>query len=146
IIVVLIVVLGTFGFRAWAMLQQTATKNELAAGYNQHPLMSPFRLVSQSWQPDTAFLSSSGKWQYTYAAGITGPAARTAANNDLAPSLGYQVVATSPDVISPVSATLYRDLITGDDSVRVDIIPANGDSYAKGPVAVTVTLTPLTGQ
>jgi hypothetical protein len=145
-IVVLLAVAGYFWVTSWSHGQLSSFKMSLQQGYQQHPLAQPFVLVSHAWKPATGLWATTGTWVYNYTAQASGPTAKTAAEGDLSLANGYQVIATSPDVISNSSAVLHRDLITGNDNLTVDISASPGGTYAKGPVQVSVTLSSLSGQ
>jgi hypothetical protein len=146
VFVLVLLVVGFFGLRYWSASQLSTTKSELASGYNAHALSAPFVLTSHTWQPKGGFMPTSGTWQYKYTANVSGSMGVADIKNQLAAADGYQVVATSPDAIGSSSSTLYRDLITGDDALQIDVSPASGGTYAEGPVHVTVVLSPLAGQ
>jgi hypothetical protein len=144
--VVVLLVVGYFGLSYWSRSQQATTKSELATGYDAHSLTAPFDLQSKTWQPHAGFMSTSGTWQYDYTAAVSGSSAVTAIKKQLSAGVGYQVVATSPDVIGASASSLYRDLITGDDALQIEVKPSSGSKYSSGPVVVTVILSPLAGE
>lgn len=126
------VVLGGAGAYYWSTHKAVGPNTSLAAGYETEALAAPFTLTSKTWD------QSAGTWAYKYADTITTADAITAVKTQLAASRGYQVVATQPDQIASdnSSATLYRDLITEDVALRVQITPT----------LVTVTLSPMQGK
>jgi type II secretory pathway pseudopilin PulG len=146
VVLAVLAVAGYFVAISWSRGQQASNKNNLQQGYAQHPLSSPFTQVSQIWNSAGGAWASTGTWTYNYRANVAGPAAVTAVAQDLSLANGYQVIATSPDQITSSGATLHRDLITGNDTLTVVIAAAQPGSYAKGPVAVTVTLSDLSSQ
>ena len=134
--VLVVVALAAAGYFAYTNHQQSALKSSLASGYATQPLTAPFTPRNQTWS------ASSQTWQYSYTANLTGPDAVAAAKSQLAKG-AYQVDARHPDTSSADSTTLYRDLITEDVALTVQISP---DPPAEGQAAtstVTVTLSPM---
>lgn len=125
----------------WPKLNAASQQGSLAKGYETEALASPFTLESKTWSP------SAGAWTYSYTAGISPPDAVAAAKSQLAAGKGYQVVATRPDVVAADSstATLYRDLITEDVALKVQIAPNPSQVASAPPSLVTVTLSPMQG-
>jgi hypothetical protein len=136
-VIVLVIIAAWVGVW-WTARERAQAKLTLASGYDDHSLFTPFMLQSKTWQPVPGAFSTSGTWTYTYTASVPGPQALAAAEKQLSQG-GYQVVETSPDVITASSAAIYRDLITGDDSIKVAI-----NLLAK-PVTAVVTISPLEG-
>jgi hypothetical protein len=138
ILVVALISALYWGFAVWTAHNQSAVRTSVADGYEHQGLTSPFVLVSKTWEPH------SSSWVYRYTAAASGAVALTAAESQTSQG-GYQVIATHPDVTSSTGATLYRDLITGDVTMVIQISPATGHTFAKGPVSVIVTVSPLAG-
>jgi|GEM_PF-5879471 len=142
LIVIVLVVGAVLGLDAWTRHEQSATRASLSNGYATQALAAPFVLTAKSWQPQTRPFATSGQWQYTYTTALSEAATLAAAKAQFGRG-AYQVDANHPDVISSNSATLYRDLITEDVAVKVQIAaPANPSR----PTAVQVLLSPLAGE
>ena len=126
---------GFFYFFSYSPAHQAATlKTSLANGYATESLHSPFTLQSKTWNAD------SRQWVYVYATSQSLADTTAAVKSQLAPSGGYQVDAHHPDVINDSEATLYRDLITEDVALGIDIRPATDGS---SNTLTTVTLSQL---
>jgi hypothetical protein len=136
--VVVLLAIGGYAVMWWAGHEQTSAKQTLSSGYEAHALFEPFVLQSKTWQSAGGAFASSGTWTYSYTADASGSQALAAAQKQLSQG-GYQIVATNPDVITSTHATLYRDLITGDDSLKVDL------NLSASPVTAVVTVSPLEG-
>lgn len=116
------------------------SKSSLAAGYETQALTSPFTFSSKTWD------EAGGAWTYNYTASVTPPAAITAARSQLSKG-AYQVDARQPDQVSLINgaAILYRDLITEDVALKVQISPNPSQVTSAPPTLVTVTLSPMRG-
>ena len=135
-IMVVLVLVAPLIWWQWSAHKTEQTKTSLAAGYATQPLTAPFTPRNQTWSASTQ------TWQYSYTANLSGPDAVAAAKSQLAKG-AYQVDARHPDTASADSTTLYRDLITEDVALTVQIFP---DPPADGQAAtstVTVTLSPM---
>jgi hypothetical protein len=126
---------GFFYFFSYAPAHEAAAlKSSLANGYATESLHSPFALQSKTWNAD------SRQWVYIYSSAQNLADTTAAVKSQLAPSVGYQVDAHHPDVVNASEATLYRDLITEDVALGIDVRPATDGSAG---TVTTVTLSQL---
>ena len=135
VVALAVIVLGTAGFigyAAWNSTHSATSKDSLARGYNTQPLGTPFTLISKSWFGD--------HWEYKYAAGEPEAEAQSDAKAQFGRG-AYQVVSDKPDTITSTGATLYRDLITEDIAVKVQVDPESG-----GNTPVMVYVRPIEGK
>jgi len=125
--------------------QLDQVKTAMADGYNAHALTSPFVFNRRTWRVQSPSpWPTSGTWEYFYTADLSGPDAVAAAKSQLSQG-GYQVIETSPDETTSDHAALYRDLITGDVKLDVEIGADAPHTFVTGPVTVHVTLSPMQG-
>ncbi|MEO7617860.1 MAG: hypothetical protein ABIS59_03385 [Candidatus Saccharibacteria bacterium] len=100
-----------------------ANKDKYANAYEAHALKEPFNLLSKQFENNA--------WLYVYQATMAPDLAFKQVQAQLTGG-GYQIVASHPDS----STTVYRDLITGDISVKAVVNKTAGGLTG---IAVTVT-------
>ena len=100
-----------------------ANKDKYATAYESHTLKEPFNLLSKQFENNS--------WIYVYQANMTPDLAFKQIQAQLTGG-GYQIVASHPDT----SSTAYRDLITGDISVKAVV-----NKTASGLTGIEVTVT-----
>jgi hypothetical protein len=134
---------GIVGYAIWKSRHASPSlQATLAAGYATQPLTDPFVLDSKAWDSQT------NTWRYVYHSKLGVPQAAVEAKLQLAKG-AYQVNAHRPDTknAQDQSTILYRDLITEDIAVTVQVLPnvqASTD-HAAPPTTVTVEFRKMTG-
>ena len=106
------------------------TQNQLEKGYEAHALPANFTLVNKTW------ITTTKTWDYSYSANEPQALALSQVQSAFSNN-GYQTVAAHADLISPSDATLYRDNILYDGTLRVHIAPQGG---VTGSTNVTLIL------
>ena len=120
-IMILLIAGGYYALSKHAATTDT-NKDKYALAYEGHALGEPFNLLSKVYKD--------GQWMYFYQITTTPELAVPQIQAQLSGG-GYQVVASHPDT----SSTVYRDLITGDVSVKAIV-----SKTANGQTGVSVSV------